>query len=148
MVKFIRRASLSCTLLLLVPVTSQVMVPPILKNSEQTRETFCSKWPTTVPSFVTATAYLSLSLVGSHLQVRVSPIAHNIPNSLINVISTYTTIFLKCNHNYWHTWKARAGRYQFELIFVWWIMHWLPNCFVKVGVWMYLAVSVTQDQEV
>lgn len=57
------------------PVTTQLMVPPLLKNNEQTRETFQGKCPITVPSFVTATAYLSISFVGSRLQVRFSPMA-------------------------------------------------------------------------
>ena len=56
-----------------VSVTTQLIVPPLRKNSEQTRETFRGKCPITVLSFITATAYLSLSFVGSHLQIRSSP---------------------------------------------------------------------------
>ena len=44
--------------------------PGLLKNNEQTRETFLGKCPITLPSFKTVTAYLSLSLVGSHLYVH------------------------------------------------------------------------------
>ena len=55
--------------------------PGLLKNNEQTRETFLGKCPITLPSFKTVTAHLSLSLVGSRLQVRCSLItaSHTLP---------------------------------------------------------------------
>ena len=48
----------------LFPV-SQVKEFPLLRKSEQARDIAHDRWPMIVPSFLTATAYLSLSLTSS-----------------------------------------------------------------------------------
>ena len=80
-----------------VPVTTQSLFLP-LKNSEHTHEILQGKCPITVPFFITATAYLSpicWFLCADKIFTNCS-----IPNSVINVISTYTAVFLKCTSSH------------------------------------------------
>ena len=44
-------------------------------NTQHTFDIFRGMWPITVPLLITATAYLSLVLVGSLEHIKVSPIA-------------------------------------------------------------------------
>ena len=60
---------------LLVPVTVQLTRPPLLRKSEQTCNIFLGKCPMIIPSFFTATAYLSFVFCGSCSQDRTSPVA-------------------------------------------------------------------------
>ena len=47
---------------------------PLLRKSVHIQDTFFRRWPATVPSFSTATAYLSSEFVGTLAQGRNSPI--------------------------------------------------------------------------
>ena len=56
-------------------LTLQWIAPPLLKNSEQIRDTLWDKWPIATSSFLIATAYLSWLFVHSLSQDRTSPTA-------------------------------------------------------------------------
>lgn len=58
---------------LLLSVTIQCILPPLLKNNEQSLDIFRGKCPMTLPPFTTATAYLSFSSVGSLSHSSSSP---------------------------------------------------------------------------
>ena len=69
----------------LVPVTVHIIVPPRLKNSEQILEIFLGICRMITPSFITATVYLSVELVGSLTHSSRSPRSkafHNTPRNL------------------------------------------------------------------
>ena len=59
---------------LLCPITQQVILFPLLKNNEHDWDIFHGKWPIIVLSFITATAYLSLSFPVSLWHGSSSPI--------------------------------------------------------------------------
>ena len=58
----------------LLLIFSHVITPPWRRNKEQTHDIFLGRWPTTVLSFMTDTAYLSTTLIGSLRHRSVSPI--------------------------------------------------------------------------
>ena len=63
----------------LLPVTVQLMLPPLLKKSEHTLDIFLGKCPIVISPFTTATAYRSISLALS------SMLGH-----LLQLLSMYT----------------------------------------------------------
>ena len=84
----------------LLPVTSQHMLPPLLKKSEQTLKKFLGKCPIIVPFFVTATVWRSLVLVGSLALQNFSNNCY--PDVSIDVVASNTTVCPIVLHSHVH----------------------------------------------
>lgn len=75
----------------LLPVTVQWMIPPLHRKSEHTRDTFVGKLMP-IPSFFTATAYLSAVFLGSLSQMRIFLCIYMVA---ANVVSSFDCIVLQ-----------------------------------------------------
>ena len=74
-----------------VPETVQCMLPPLLMNNEQTRETILGRWPMVFPSFLSATEYLS-GMFRTSLFACKSFSYNSQPDCLVNVVATNAQI--------------------------------------------------------
>ena len=87
-----------------------IMLPPLWRNKEQTREIFQSKWPITFPYLMIATAYLSYKLMSSRSHNNSSRPNYHSPYGVVNVTTTYTVISFK-------SWLSRCCRHFYQMIY-------------------------------